>query len=434
MAADGGVENERALVRAIVANSSIIAFVADKVQVADFTSPTLAQIYSTALHLWGEGMEDIDEMVLLNEIGFGNEQIRQELMGFSGTAVPASWEYHADKVRDNGARWRFQQLGVELRQRAEASSSSPQELQEFTEKELGRIVVGNTDTVVPFAQSLEVTVDALRTPDTRPSIKTGFRELDEMLNGGLKPGQMIIVAGRPGLGKSTLGTDILRNACIRNDYCGLFFSLEMSKEELTTRIISAETSTRLSRLMSGELSDADWAGMSDRLGEIESASLFIDDSPSNTMSDIRAKAKQMKAQGRLDIVVIDYLQLLTTGRRADSRQQEVSEFSRQIKLLAKECEVPVIAVAQLNRSVESRDGGVPKASDLRESGSLEQDADVIVLINRPGAYDVNHERADEVDFIVAKHRGGNSGTVTVASQLYYSRFSDYRPPSMAELL
>ena len=242
---------------------------------------------------------------------------------------------------------------------------------------------------------------------------------------------MVIVAGRPGMGKSTFGVDVLRNACIRHNKTGLFFSLEMGADELTTRILAAETNTRLTDFVNGNVSDQDWELLQDDITRIGDANAYIDDTPGTTMQSIRARARQMEAQGDLDLIVVDYLQLLTSGKKVESRQQEVSEFSRQIKLLAKECDVPVIAIAQLNRGSEMRDNGVPKASDLRESGSLEQDADIIILINRPGATNPDHERAGEVDFIVAKHRAGRAGTVTVADQLHYAKFTDPTAPAFS---
>lgn len=424
------LENERGLLGAMLASKEVIPFASDKVRATDFRSPVLAQIYTTTLDLWERGEEYIDPMVVTQEIGFDNTNAAKELTALTG-GIPSSWEYHADKVRDSGARWRLQQLGQTLAQRAESAAQAPEELIGLAEKELASVATPTDDNILSIRESLDQAIHNLRTPDKRPSIPTGFTELDDLLNGGLKPGQMVIVAGRPGMGKSTFGVDVLRNACIRHNKTGLFFSLEMGADELTTRILAAETNTRLTDFVNGNISEQDWELLQDDITRIGDANAYIDDTPGTTMQSIRARARQMEAQGDLDLIVVDYLQLLTSGKKVESRQQEVSEFSRQIKLLAKECDVPVIAIAQLNRGSEMRDNGVPKASDLRESGSLEQDADIIILINRPGATNPDHERAGEVDFIVAKHRAGRAGTVTVADQLHYAKFTDPVTPAFS---
>ena len=254
-------------------------------------------------------------------------------------------------------------------------------------------------------------------------VPTGFADLDNLTN-GLHPGQMIIVAARPGIGKSTLALDIARHAAVKHRKTAVIFSLEMSKTEITMRLLSAEAGIRLSQMRSGSLSEQDWQKIVRRMTEISDAPLFIDDSPNMTMMEIRAKARRLKQRNDLKLIVVDYLQLMTSGKRVESRQQEVSEFSRQMKLLAKELEVPVIAISQLNRGPEQRTDKRPMLSDLRESGSLEQDADMVILVHRPDAWEADDPRAGEADLIIAKHRNGPTTTVAVAHQLHYSRFAD----------
>jgi replicative DNA helicase len=200
-------------------------------------------------------------------------------------------------------------------------------------------------------------------------VPTGIRDLDELTN-GLQAGQMIVIAARPGVGKSTLGLDIARNAAVRHQQAACIFSLEMSKHEITMRLLSAEAKVPLHHMRAGTLSDEDWSKLARRMGEVADAPLYIDDSPNMTMMEIRAKARRLKQRNDLKLVVIDYLQLMTSGKRVESRQQEVSEFSRALKLLAKELEVPVIAMSQLNRGSEQRQDKKPMLSDLRESGCL----------------------------------------------------------------
>jgi replicative DNA helicase len=256
-------------------------------------------------------------------------------------------------------------------------------------------------------------------------VKSGFRDLD-LLTHGFHPGNMIIIAARPAVGKSTLGLDIARHAAIHENQTAVIFSLEMSKSEITMRMLSAEARVGLNNIRSGQLSDDEWAKLARRMGEISDAPLFIDDSPNLSMMEIRAKARRLKQRHDLKLIVIDYLQLMSSGKRVENRQQEVSEFSRHLKLMAKELNVPVIAISQLNRSPEQRSDKKPMLSDLRESGSIEQDADVVILLHRDDMYD-SQNRSGEADFIVAKHRNGPTRTITVSAQLHFARFFDMAP-------
>jgi replicative DNA helicase len=223
---------------------------------------------------------------------------------------------------------------------------------------------------------------------------------------------------------STLGLDFARSASIRNGLTSVIFSLEMSRTEITMRLLSAEAKVPLHHMRNGKMSDEDWAKLARKMGEVSEAPLFIDDSPNLTMMEIRAKARRLKQRHDLKMIIIDYMQLMTSGKKVESRQLEVSEFSRSIKLLAKELEVPVIAISQLNRGAEQRTDKRPMLSDLRESGSLEQDADMVILLHREDAYERESTRPGEADFIVAKHRNGPTANVVVAFQGHYSRFVD----------
>nr|WP_255715315.1 MULTISPECIES: replicative DNA helicase [unclassified Blastococcus] len=223
---------------------------------------------------------------------------------------------------------------------------------------------------------------------------------------------------------STLGLDIARSATVKHQMPAVIFSLEMSKHEITMRLLSAEAKVPLHHMRAGTLSDEDWAKLARRMGEVADAPLYIDDSPNMTMMEIRAKARRLKQRNDLKLVVIDYLQLMTSGKRVESRQQEVSEFSRALKLLAKELEVPVIAMSQLNRGSEQRQDKKPMLSDLRESGSIEQDADMVMMIHREDMYEKESPRAGEADIMLVKHRNGPTANVTVAFQGHYSRFVD----------
>ncbi|MEV6252212.1 replicative DNA helicase [Nocardia sp. NPDC051911] len=223
---------------------------------------------------------------------------------------------------------------------------------------------------------------------------------------------------------STLGMDFMRSCSIKHGLASVIFSLEMSRTEIVMRLLSAEAKIKLGDMRSGRMSDDDWTKLARRMSEISEAPLFVDDSPNLTMMEIRAKARRLKQRHDLKLVVVDYLQLMTSGKKVESRQQEVSDFSRNLKLLAKELEVPVVAISQLNRGPEQRTDKRPMVSDLRESGSLEQDADMVILLHRPDAFERDDPRGGEADLILGKHRNGPTATITVAHQLHLSRFVD----------
>jgi replicative DNA helicase len=226
---------------------------------------------------------------------------------------------------------------------------------------------------------------------------------------------------------STLGLDFARATSIKHGGASVIFSLEMGKTEIVMRMLSAEAQIRLGDMRGGKMTDEDWTRLARRMSEISEAPLFVDDSPNLTMMEIRAKARRLKQRHDIQLIVVDYMQLMTSGKKVESRQQEVSEFSRSLKLLAKELEVPVVAISQLNRGPEQRNDKKPQLADLRESGSLEQDADMVILIHRPDAFERDDPRMGEADLILAKHRSGPVATVTVAHQLHYSRFVDMAP-------
>ncbi|QOR72907.1 replicative DNA helicase [Ruania alkalisoli] len=223
---------------------------------------------------------------------------------------------------------------------------------------------------------------------------------------------------------STLGLDIARAASIKNGLTSVIFSLEMSRNEITMRMLSAESQVPLQNMRKGNMRDEDWTRLARTMGKVSEAPLYIDDSPNMSLMEIRAKCRRLKQRNDLKLVIIDYLQLMSSGKRVESRQQEVSEFSRAIKLLAKELEVPVIAISQLNRGSEQRTDKKPQVSDLRESGSIEQDADMVILLHRDDMYEKESPRAGEADVIVAKHRNGPTDTIVVAFQGHYARFVD----------
>jgi replicative DNA helicase len=254
-------------------------------------------------------------------------------------------------------------------------------------------------------------------------VPTGFYELDELTH-GLHPGQMIVIAARPAVGKSTFALDFARSAAIKHNLATVMFSLEMGRNEIAMRLLSAEATIGLQDLRKGTIKDEQWSKIATTMGRMNDAPLFIDDSPNMSLMEIRAKCRRLKQQHDLKLVILDYLQLMSSGKKVESRQQEVSEFSRALKLLAKELQVPVIALSQLNRGSEQRQDKRPMVSDLRESGSIEQDADMVILLHREDVYDKESPRAGEADILIAKHRNGPTKDIVVAFQGHYSRFAN----------
>lgn len=421
--------SERELIRAVLANPNVLADVIDIVSPRDFQNYQHQVLYQTILEAWNDGdTVDVTTLPILLE----SKGVLQAAGGYDAliglsTGTPSSATFHAQEVRRAAELWRLNLMGKELAQRASAAGADPADVKVWADETFDEVSEESHGKIETFAETMNETLTWLSDEDDTVFLPTGFTDLDRLLNGGLRAGQMVVVAARPGRGKSVLSVDIARHAALHLGKSVAFFSLEMSRRELALRVLSAETNTRLSLLVQHKPDEVDWDKFTPITEKMNDAKFFIDDTPSMTMMDIRAKARQLHNRHGLDLVCVDYLQLLSSGKKVESRQQEVSEFSRQIKLLAKELECPVIAVAQLNRAVEQRgDDAVPKLSDLRESGSLEQDADIVLMINRPDAEDMDHARAGEADFIIAKQRGGQIGTVTVAHMLHMAKFVD--PP------
>jgi replicative DNA helicase len=262
-------------------------------------------------------------------------------------------------------------------------------------------------------------------------ISTGFKQLDEMTS-GLQPGDLIIVAGRPSMGKTTLAVNIAENAALGANKSAAIFSMEMSAESLTLRMLSSLGRINQAHLRSGRLQEEDWPRIDSAMTQLGNANIHVDETPGLTPTEIRARARRLKRERGLDLIVVDYLQLMQVTGTKENRATEISEISRSLKALARELKVPVIALSQLNRGVEQRQEKKPVMSDLRESGALEQDADVILLIYREEVYDPNTTRKGIADIIIAKQRNGPTGDVQLTFLGQYTKFENYAPESYAE--
>jgi len=425
---------EQSVLGGMMLSKDAIADVLEKLRPGDFYRPAHQNVYDAVLDLYARG-EPADAVTVAAELDrrgllrrMGGALYLHTLISTVPTAANAG--YYAGIVAEKALLRRLVEAGTRVVQYgyAGAEGADVNEIVDRAQAEIYDVTERRTtEDFVVLESLLQPTMDEIDAIASQGGIArgvpTGFTDLDEVTN-GLHPGQMIVIAARPGMGKSTLGLDFLRSCSIKNRMASVVFSLEMSKSEIVMRLLSAEAKIKLTDMRSGRMSDDDWTRLARRMSEISEAPLYIDDSPNLTMMEIRAKARRLKQKSDLKLIVIDYLQLMTSGKKVESRQQEVSEFSRQLKLLAKELEVPVVAMSQLNRGPEQRTDKKPMLSDLRESGAIEQDADMVILLHRPDAFERDDPRGGEADLILAKHRNGPTKTVTVAHQLHLSRFTN----------
>lgn len=422
---------ETAVLGGMLLHRAAIEEVTGLITGASFYQPRHGKIFEAITALDARD-EPADPVTVANELTRRGQLAKIGGPGYLHTcmqSVPtaANAGYYAGIVREYAVRRRLIEVGTQLVQ-------------------MGYDTTDHTDipAMIDRAQAMAMTLEDTQDEDedlslasayfevlenvehgTERGLPTGLRDFDN-LTGGLHPGQLIVVAARPALGKSVLAENWVRHTALATGRPAALFSLEMSRFELAKRAISAEAAIPLHRLVHGNMTEADWDRVA-RAKAIPTAPLYVDENPNQTIATIRAKARRLKRKHGIELLAVDYLQLMEAEakrRGGENRQQDVSAISRGLKLLAKELKIPVIAVAQLNRGPESRPDKKPIMADLRESGSIENDADVIVLIHREDAYERESPRAGEADLIVDKHRGGPKATLTVSFQGHYARFMD----------
>lgn len=423
---------EQSTLGGMMLSKDAVADVVEIVRGNDFYVPKHSVIFDAVLGLYSHG-EPVDVISVTDELikngdlqRAGGADYLHTLTSTVPTAANAG--YYAEIVAERALLRRLVDAGTRIVQLGYAGTGEAVEIVNQAQAEIYGVTssVESEDYValdIALGDAVAEIEAAGHNGGTMTGIPSGFADLDDLTN-GLHPGQMIIVAARPAMGKSTLALDFARSAAIHHNKPTIFFSLEMGKAEIAMRLLSAEASVPLQKMRKGTIETNDWTTIAGIRGRINDAPLYIDDSPNMTLVEIRAKCRRLKQRVGLEMVIIDYLQLMTSGKKVESRQQEVSEFSRALKLLAKELQVPVVALAQLNRGPEQRADKKPQLSDLRESGSIEQDADLVVLLHREAAYETDSPRAGEADLIVAKHRNGATATITVAFHGHFSRFVD----------
>ncbi len=423
---------EQSAIGGMLLSKDAVADAVEQVRAIDFYIPKHEIIFDAILSLYSHGeptdvIAVTDELTKLGELSrAGGADYLHTLTSVVPTAANAG--FYASIVAEKAVLRRLVEAGTRIVQMGYASEGEVVDLVNNAQAEIYGVTGGvEAEDYVPLTDAVTVAIDEIEAAKGKDGqmtgVPTGFADLDALTN-RLHPGQLIIVAARPALGKSTLALDFARAASIKYDMPSIFFSLEMGRSEIAMRLLSAEASVPLQSMRKGTVDARDWTTIAQTRGRINDAPLYIDDSPNMTLVEIRAKCRRLKQKVGLKLVVIDYLQLMTSGKKVESRQQEVSEFSRALKLMAKELQVPVIALSQLNRGPEQRADKMPAISDLRESGSLEQDADMVILLHRESAYEKDNPRAGEADFIVAKHRNGPTGTITVGFHGHFSRFAD----------
>lgn len=419
------LDAEMSLLGAILIDEEVLSDVTDKIRADDFYEKRHSIVFGGMMRLF-ERHRPIDLLTLSDELEkkdelemVGGSSYLSELTNYVPTAANAS--SYAELVAQRAVRRRLIKASSDIAELAYQDDSNTQEILERAEAELFSVSdMSLKQDLVSLEQILTESFDRMeelhRDRGKLRGIRTGWRDLDN-LTAGLQRSDLLIVAARPAMGKTTLVTNLAYNVAAKEHQSVLFFSLEMSKEQLVDRMLADASGVDAWNIRTGNLSDDDFEKISTAMGEMAEAPIFIDDTPGLTVLEMRTKARRQAHIQPLGLVIVDYLQLMQgSSRRGESnRVQEVSEISRGLKLIARELNVPVIALSQLSRSVESRNPQVPQLSDLRESGSIEQDADLVAFIYREAYYNPDTERQNITDLIIAKHRNGPVGTI----ELYF---------------
>ncbi|PIQ87374.1 MAG: replicative DNA helicase [Candidatus Omnitrophica bacterium CG11_big_fil_rev_8_21_14_0_20_45_26] len=368
--------------------------------------------------------EELRKRKQLEEIG-GASYLTQLT---ANVPTAANFEQHANIVREKGLLRQLIQTATQLVQESYDSGVDVTELLDRAEQRIFQIseqkVAGSFVSLKEIIKNSIETIDQLyQRKEHITGLATGFHDFDTR-TAGLQPSDLIIIAGRPSMGKSAFTSAICEHIGITLGKPVAFFSLEMSKEQLVQRMLCSHARVDAQKVRTGYLSHTDWPKLTSAAGKLSEAPIIIDDTPGMSALELRAKARRMKAQYGIELVVIDYLQLMRGAARSENRQQEISEISRSLKALAREIRVPVIAVSQLSRAVEQRTGNRPQLSDLRESGAIEQDADVVVFLYREEYYRPSEENRNKAEAIIAKQRNGPTGSIELLFLKEWTRFEN----------
>jgi len=418
------IDAEKSLLGAVLIDEETLADITEHVTQKDFYEKRHGMIYDAMMRLY-EKRKPVDLLTLTDELkrkkeleDVGGSAYLTELTNYVPTSAHA--ESYAEIVAQKAVRRRLIRASSEISEMGFDEESSTQELLQQAEQELFAVSdqslkqdLVSIETIL--TDSFDRMEELHRNKGQLRGVRTGYRDLDNM-TAGLQRSDLIILAARPAMGKTTLVTNLAYNVATIAKQSVLFFSLEMSKEQLVDRMLADASGVDAWNIRTGNLSEDDFSKLSDAMGEMAEAPIYIDDTPGVSVLEMRTKARRAAHEAPLGLIIIDYLQLMQgSGRDNGNRVQEVSEISRGLKLLARELNVPVIALSQLSRSVESRTPQIPQLSDLRESGSIEQDADIVMFIYREAYYNPDTDRENITDLIIAKHRNGPTGKV----ELYF---------------
>ena len=428
------LEAEQSVVGAMLMDKDAIMTAAEIVSREDFYQTAYGILFEAMVEPFNEG-KPVDLITLqerLKEKDVPPEITSLEFARDLLTAVPtsANVKYYAEIVMEKSMLRKLIKLNEEIENMCYLGRDSLEAVLETTEKRVFELVQKrNTGDYVPIKQVVLNALDKIekssKTKGTVTGIPTGFIDLDYKTS-GLQPSDLILVAARPSMGKTAFVLNIAQHVAFRSNKTVAIFSLEMSKEQLVNRLFSLESQVDAQLLRTGNLKDSDWEKLIEGAGVIGKSKMIIDDTPGISISELRSKCRKFKLEQGLDLIIIDYLQLMTgrVGGRAESRQQEISDISRSLKGLARELNVPVIALSQLSRAVEQRPDHRPMMSDLRESGAIEQDADVVMFIYRDDYYNKDTDMKNIAEIIIAKQRNGPIGTVNLAWLPNYTKFAN----------
>ncbi len=427
------LQAEESLLGAMMLSAEAIAAAAGVVTASDFYKPAHGHVYD-AVHTHYASGQPVDSVTVADELrranlleGIGGPAVLAQIM--SSTPATTNAARYARIVEEYSLLRRLIGVAGEI---AELGYSVPEDVTKALDRAESlvyevnerRVTDCSRENAALLSDNLQRFEDLYERGESITGTPTGYIDLDALLS-GLQPSSLVVVGARPAMGKTSFGLGMVAHAALEAQRPVLFFSLEMSSLELSQRLLCAEAKVDSTRARNGRLEQDDWSKISRAIGRLGEAKIWIDDNPNLSIMEIRAKARRLKSQiGDLGMIVIDYLQLMTGQSRAENRQVEVSELSRGLKILARELETPVVALSQLSRGLEMRSDKRPMLSDLRESGSIEQDADVVMFIYREEIYDPKPENAGQAEIIVAKHRSGPTGVVQLAFLPQYTRFAN----------
>jgi len=431
------LEAEESILSAILVDNDTLPEILEILSPKDFYRSAHQKIFAAITELFSRD-EPIDLVTLTNKLRergwldqIGGATYLANLVDTVPLAVNA--QYYAKIIHDKACLRQLIEKTSAITKRCFEDRGDVENVIDFAESSIFEISENKIrPAFYPIGKIIEVNIDALEERQGNKAlvtgVATGFTKLDE-LTAGLQKSDLVILAGRPGMGKTALALNIAKNAAVDANIPVAIFSLEMSKEQLSFRMLSSEARIDSSRLRRGFISQDDWLRITDAAGFLSQAPIFIDDSPSITVLEIRAKSRRLKLESNIGLIIIDYLQLMKGRASAERRDLEISEISRSLKALAKEIDIPVLALSQLNRKLEERSDKRPQLADLRESGALEQDADVVAFIYRDELYNKaeNNPNKGKAELIVAKQRNGPTGIATLTFLDTYTRFENYTP-------